>query len=74
MNRRTAVRNLLAAGAGSVFTRWLAGSPLEDLPEEDSGISTNFAATFVSSAAGRECQGQQRRLGGGAFERELQRL
>ena len=38
MNRRTAVRKLLAASAGSVVTRLLAGSPRDDRPEEDSGV------------------------------------
>jgi Ca-activated chloride channel family protein len=34
MNRRTAVRNLLAASAGSVFARALAGHPRDDHPQE----------------------------------------
>jgi Ca-activated chloride channel homolog len=38
MNRRTAVRNLLAASAGSVFTRLLVGNPRDDHPQEDPGI------------------------------------
>jgi len=38
MNRRTAVRNLLAASAGSIFTQWLAASPREAQLEEDPGI------------------------------------
>jgi len=38
MDRRTAVRNLLAAGAGSVFTRLWAAASWEDLPQEDSGV------------------------------------
>jgi VWFA-related protein len=38
MNRRTAVRSLLAAGAGSVLTRLRAGTSPTNLPGEDDGI------------------------------------
>jgi len=38
MDRRTAVRNLLAASAGCVFTRLSAAGALDGHPQEDTGI------------------------------------
>jgi Ca-activated chloride channel family protein len=38
MNRRRAVRNLLAASAGSIFTRFFAGASRDDHPQEEPGI------------------------------------
>jgi Ca-activated chloride channel family protein len=35
MNRRTAVQNLIAVGAGSIFSRLLAGNPWDDHPQKD---------------------------------------